>query len=60
MKQTVLTAWDLPGLSVTALILFVLCFTAYSWWTFRRQNKAAYDRASRIPLEDAPAKRNEI
>ena len=54
MKQSVLMGWDLPGLSVTALVLFVICFSVYTWWTYRRQNKATYDRASLIPLEDAP------
>lgn len=54
MKQAVLKAWDLPGLSVSALILFIICFSVYAWWTFRRQNKAKYERVSLIPLEDAP------
>ncbi len=53
MKQAVLKTWDLPGLSVTALLLFVFCFSVYAWWTFRKQNKAVYDEAALIPLEDA-------
>ncbi len=54
MKQAVLKAWDLPGLSVSALVLFVICFSLYTWWTFRKQNKSTFDEAARIPLEDAP------
>lgn len=54
MKQAALKAWDLPGLSVTALILFMVCFALYTWWTYRKQNKAIYDEAAQIPLEDAP------
>ncbi len=54
MKQAVLKAWDLPALSVTALILFVFCFSVYAWWTYRRQNKEKYERVSLIPLEDVP------
>lgn len=54
MKQAVLKAWDLPNLSITALVLFVFCFSVYAWWTYRRQNKAKYERVSLIPLEDAP------
>jgi cbb3-type cytochrome oxidase subunit 3 len=54
MKQAVLKAWDLPWLSVTALILFFVCFSLYTWWTYRRQNKDKFDRVSLIPLEDAP------
>jgi cbb3-type cytochrome oxidase subunit 3 len=52
MKQTVLQAWDLQWLSVTALVLFVICFSVYTWWTFRRENRSAYEEASRIPLND--------
>lgn len=54
MKQAVLKAWDLPGLSVSALVLFVVCFSIYTWWTYRKENKAAFDEAAQIPLEDAP------
>lgn len=53
MKQSVLSAWDLPGLSILALILFVVCFALYVWWTFRKKNKAAYEEAAQIPLEEA-------
>lgn len=52
MKQTVLSNWDLPMLSVTALILFVACFGIYAWWTYRKNNKSFYEKASLIPLED--------
>jgi cbb3-type cytochrome oxidase subunit 3 len=52
MKQEVLKAWDVPWLPVTALILFVVCFAFYTWWTYRKENKKFYDELSRIPLED--------
>lgn len=52
MKQAVLRHWDLPMLSVTALILFVVCFAIYAWWTYRKSNKSFYEKASQIPLED--------
>lgn len=57
MKQIVLRAWDFPGLSVTALILFFFSFAIYAWWTYRKVNKAMYEEASLIPLEDAPKMR---
>lgn len=58
MKQAVLSHWDLPWLPLTALILFVACFSAYTWWTYRRANKTFYQQASLVPLEDAqPAQR---
>ncbi len=52
MKQAVLKHWDLPGLSVTALLIFVICFAAYAWWTYRKANKPFYEKAALIPLED--------
>lgn len=54
MKQAALRGFDMPWLPVTALILFVACFTLYAWWTYRRQNKPHFDRVAQIPLEDAP------
>ena len=52
MKQAVLSHWDLPWLPLTALMIFVACFGAYTWWTYRRANKKFYQQASLIPLED--------
>ena len=52
MKQSVLKAWDLPWLSVTALILFVACFSLYAWWTYRRENKEMFEHVANIPLDD--------
>lgn len=53
MKQSVLKAWDLPELSIVALVLFVVCFLLYAWWTYRRENKAIFEQVAQIPLEDA-------
>lgn len=53
MKQAVLKGWDLPGLSVSALVLFLVCFLLYTWWTYRRENKAVFERVAQLPLEDA-------
>lgn len=53
MKQEVLKNWDLPWLPVTALIIFVVCFGIYTFWTFRKKNKGFYEDASRVPLEEA-------
>jgi cbb3-type cytochrome oxidase subunit 3 len=55
MKQAVLSHWDLPWLPVTALMLFVICFSVYVYWTYKKENKKVYDQASLIPLEE-PAK----
>ncbi len=53
MKQAALSHFDLPWLPITALIIFVVCFAAYLYWTFKKDNKANYEQASQIPLEEA-------
>lgn len=52
MKQAVLSQWDLPYLPITALLIFLLCFGAYVYWTFKKCNKRIYQEASEIPLND--------
>ena len=56
MKQEALRSFDMPWLPVTALILFIVCFALYAWWTYRRQNRPYFDHVAQIPLEDAPRK----
>lgn len=56
MKQQVLGHWDLPWLPLTALMIFVICFAAYTYWTFKKENKKVYDEASLIPLDDSSVK----
>lgn len=53
MKQEALKGFDMPWLPITALILFVTCFTLYTWWTYRKKNKPYFERVAQIPLEDA-------
>jgi cbb3-type cytochrome oxidase subunit 3 len=55
MKQETLKNFDLTWLPLTALILFVVCFVLYSYWTYREQNKAQYEKAANIPLDELPA-----
>jgi cbb3-type cytochrome oxidase subunit 3 len=46
----------LSGWAEAALVLFMAAFVAIVAWTFWPSRKPAYDRASRLPLEDdAPA-----
>ena len=52
MKQQALSTFDMPWLPVTALVLFVVCFTLYAWWTYRRENKMHFERVAQIPLDD--------
>jgi cbb3-type cytochrome oxidase subunit 3 len=39
-------------LPITALVLFMVLFTAVCWRTFRRSARAELDRAARLPLEE--------
>nr|BDT27820.1 cbb3-type cytochrome c oxidase subunit 3 [Bacteriovorax sp. HI3] len=52
MKQDALSSFDMPWLPITGLIIFVVCFAAYTYWTYKKDNKGMYDQASMIPLED--------
>lgn len=51
MKEA-FTNFDMPWLSITGLFIFLGCFAAYTYWTFKKENKQMYDQASLIPLED--------
>lgn len=53
MKQLVLSQFDMVWIPITGLILFVSCFSAYIYWTFKKENKPIYEQASLIPLDDA-------
>ena len=37
-----------------ALVMFVVLFVAVVAYVFSRRNRATFDRASRLPLDDAP------
>ncbi len=53
MKQAVLSQWDMPWLPIIALLMFVVCFAVYTFWTYRKKNKKFYENVSLIPLEEA-------
>lgn len=52
MKQAALKAFDLTWIPLTGLIIFVVCFGLYAFWTYKKSNKAFFDQAALIPLED--------
>lgn len=52
MKQAVLSNFDLPWLPIMALIIFVVCFAIYVWWTYKKENKSFFDQAAMLPLEE--------
>lgn len=57
MKQDVLSQFNLPWLPITGLIIFVVCFAAYTYWTYKKENKVVYDQAAMLPLEEASSER---
>jgi cbb3-type cytochrome oxidase subunit 3 len=42
----------LAGYAEVALVLFLFAFLVISWWVFRPANRAGFDRAARMPLDD--------
>jgi cbb3-type cytochrome oxidase subunit 3 len=54
MKQSVLSHFDMPLIPITGLLIFVICFALYTFWTFKKSNKTAYEEAANIPLQDPP------
>lgn len=56
MKQAALTQFNITWIPITGLLLFVGCFSLYVYWTYKKSNKAHFQAASLVPLEDAKAK----
>ncbi len=52
MKQAALKNFDITWLPITGLIIFVVCFLAYAFYTYRKSNKAYYQQAAMIPLQE--------
>lgn len=46
----------LEGYAEVGLVLFLALFLGVLVYTFRKRNKATFDRASRMPLDDAPTR----
>lgn len=52
MKQAVLSNFDIDWIPLTGLIIFVVCFLLYVYYTFKKSNKSFYESVAQIPLED--------
>lgn len=52
MKQQALSTFNMQWLPITGLVIFVVCFTAYTYWTFRKDNKEKYESAARLPMDE--------
>ena len=57
MKQAALSQFNLPWLPITGLIIFVVCFSLYTYWTYKKENKEVYEQASMLQLEESPSER---
>jgi cbb3-type cytochrome oxidase subunit 3 len=52
MSKDVLSNFDMPWVPITGLLIFMVCFVAYIYWTYKKENKDVYDRASMLPLSE--------
>ncbi len=52
MHKEVLSHWDQPIFPIVALIIFLVCFAVYIYWTYKKSNKKYYEESSQIVLED--------
>jgi cbb3-type cytochrome oxidase subunit 3 len=52
MDKDVLSQFDHPLFPIIALIIFVLVFIIYTYWTFKAVNKKFYENSSHLPLHD--------
>lgn len=52
MKSEVLKHFDMTYLNEIALILFLIVFIGYTFYTLNPKRKAYYEDASRLPFED--------
>ncbi len=52
MKQAVLSQFNIDWIPLTGLIILVICFTLYVYYTYKKSNKSFYERVAQIPLDD--------
>lgn len=52
MHTEVLSRWDQPIFPIIALVLFLVCFGIYFFYTMKKSNKKYYEESSFIVLED--------
>lgn len=52
MKSEVLKNFDMTYLTEIALVLFVMVFIGYAFYTLNPKRKAYYEDASRLPFDD--------
>jgi len=50
MKQLVLKSFDMTWVPLTGLVIFVVCFALFTYWTYKKSNKEFYMKAAFLPL----------
>ena len=52
MEKEILSRFNQPWLPIVALVIFLICFIMYVFWTFKKENKSLYEKSSYMPLHD--------
>lgn len=52
MEKQILSQFDKPIFPLIALGIFLICFLAYAYWTFKKENRVVYENASLMPLDE--------
>lgn len=52
MKQEVMRQFDIDWIPITGLIIFMICFLLYVYFTYKKSNKSFYDKAAFMPLDE--------
>jgi cbb3-type cytochrome oxidase subunit 3 len=52
MHKEVLSHLDQLWMPIVAMFIFATCYSAYVYWTYRKQNKPLYEEAQGLPLSD--------
>lgn len=56
MKQLVLTQFDMPILTIIALLIFVSIFVGMLCWVFRKKSKGLYETMGNIVFDEGANK----
>lgn len=52
MHTEVLENFDKLWIPITSLIIFLVCFIVFFYWTMKKDNKSFYEQSSYMPLTD--------
>ena len=52
MKQFILSRFDMPWISVLALLIFMFLFISVIFWLFRKDSNDIYSEAVKVPFNE--------